>query len=236
MEQRMVDIAASVGKDRPALRRVLIEDGAAVVTDTFRLLLEPLPFKTVGRRYLSVEYLQEDRNSLASWEDLYEAATEDDEYSFPRWQNLIKTGREQISSSLKWDGDGGYRHGRARKEFFDSMREWSHFNGARRKPVGLVKLEVEDGHLFHRWGMSVWEKKNKAMPIFTAFNEHRIPTEASVEDLPNGEIGVYKAEFLASLLSPSMDQITIDAEDPGWRPLSIGYAGGAVGLVMPTRL
>lgn len=227
MQARMMDIAAEAQVE--LLQRVCFENGSAVVTDSYRMLVEPLPFPTEGRRFLSAEWLAEDRHSLLSWDELYAASEESDE-SYPQWSRFLAEEKRWESAQVKWDGDGGYAHGRRRRDFEMAMVQWAHFNGVRRKPIGLVRLEISEGHLYYRLGMKVQDER---APFFVAFQENRTPMEATAEGMEDGVIGTYAAQFLSPMVY-GMATIATEVEgDRTRKPLKFGYVDGGVGVLMP---
>lgn len=159
-------IASSVDPGRKTLRRIRIKGKYAFATDSYRMVRMELPqrFRT-GDRSLSHE--------AQTWGD--EPIHVDLEYP--------KTGfiEEQalVVCDLSWDEEGTWRHGKARREFWQALVHWGFYDGQRRKPSGNVELRVTpEGVLQYRLGMMVNDETERGsgdrrgrVPKFFAMSE-----------------------------------------------------------------
>jgi hypothetical protein len=239
--QKMLSIAGSAGKE--SLKRVCLdsESWSAVVTDSFRLVAAELPgtwSSFEGRLFVEDAVdgdFSDPKWQRADWDDLH-ALAEPSDVSFPN--AVVWLGKPKRAGALSWDGEGGWRHGKARKEFEIVLSQWSYFDAQRRKPQGMFRLEIAEGNLYYRLGIRVHDQGR--MPTFWSFAEDRVPLEASVDgDMADfdGVLGTYDARYFASMW-PGVQGIGVtseDGKDPAWAPLFLDYEGGS-GLLMPIRM
>lgn len=263
IDRGLLEIATSVPLERPGLRRVMLdpERQMAAATDSYRILTQPVPGGLLASLpapvYVDgdalVPYLK-DRAGMPKFEALLERAFPSD-LSFPSWSQLLDRpfiGKARVS----WDGDGGSRHGAGWAGWEVALEHWGYFDGDRRKPVGMVRLEVaEDGRFSYRLGMrtETKETKSKYSPakskvFFSAFEDHAReaagvlsgPLVEVVSTDGEGRLGTYAASYLRSMWTRGVDEVGLVKMSLSLpmdcQPLWFHHVSGAVGMLMPIRM
>lgn len=245
----LIEIAKAVDGARPLLGRIMLQDGKAIATDSYRLAVIDLSddaAEALGDQRKHLTDLNDKDLERDSWLTIVERAgvVPADMQSYPNFDHLLN-GSGYVTGSIAWDGDGGWAHGRRRRDFEIAISQWSYFNGDKRKPVGLIKLMVgEGGKLSYQLGMKVEDKKR--MPSWAAFETLVRDAQAvlggdlgSTLEVEPGEdwvtIGVYAIDFFRSM-GFGMREIGVKAEgEMAHNALRFGYENGT-GLLMPIRM
>lgn len=165
----------------------------------------------------------------ATWADVVSNATPISE-AYPNMERIFESAREGRGVTR---GERVGYSGHMRRDAVSDLKDWSYFDGERRKPYGIVELTVEDSTLCVTFGMQVKDKEKRRVPTVTMWEKGpREVFKLTGDDVDiTHTIGVFHAAYL-----PDFHTVTeIRYGDSALKPLYLA-SGKVEYVVMPIRM
>lgn len=232
-ELALVDIATSADAGRETLRRITAHNGYIFATDAYRITRTPFDTNGDTRAFsIDAEGLDPNVQTIRDAFDKFGEIIEGRPIGFDLFD------RFEPGETYTLQGFSSDRYARnTAKDLLIALEQWSYWDGQRRKPLGIARLEIEGAFLNMFLGLRVADKKR--MPRWVGFDP--IPIKAPLTEGDNDaepiDIGHYSTEYLATAFGAGYGQvaITVPAEKVGYRPIMVATADTDT-LVMPIRM